>query len=246
MILYISLSCIFDVLKCFQLAGVAAIAIASKKEESDPPRLDELARFTAGSCQVQDIKDQELQMLKVNTGVVLVQYLIEYDSICGSMWATHEMPTNTIAIMDNIHWIYLQLWIYLMVSEVDRIISTVGFRIKPGFSFFTGSADGSSVLSFHLSFQDHNSTSINGFLKINVQILRWNLNPILPPEWLSLYLQCLFSNPSISSIPSGYPSSALPGHIGADASIDRKYPRETFVNIMQLIDLCILDVESQR
>ena len=72
MILYISLSCIFDVLKCFQLAGVAAIAIASKKEESDPPRLDELARFTAGSCQVQDIKDQELQMLKVNTGVVLV------------------------------------------------------------------------------------------------------------------------------------------------------------------------------
>ena len=63
---------IFDVLKCFQLAGVAAIAIASKKEESDPPRLDELARFTAGSCQVQDIKDQELQMLKVinSTGVV--------------------------------------------------------------------------------------------------------------------------------------------------------------------------------
>jgi len=124
-----------------QLAGVAAIAIASKKEESDPPRLDELARFTAGSCQVQDVKDQELQMLK---------------------------------------------------------------------------------------------------------ILRWNLSPILPPEWLSLYLQCLFSNPSISSVPSGYPSSALPGHVDTDASMDRKYPRETFVNIMQLIDLCILDVESQR
>ena len=77
---------IFDVLKCFQLAGVAAIAIASKKEESDPPRLDELARFTAGSCQVQDIKDQELQMLKVknSTGVVTIWYL------CGLMWPNNE------------------------------------------------------------------------------------------------------------------------------------------------------------
>ena len=84
-------------------------------------------------------------------------------------------------------------------------------------------------------------------LNIHIQILRWNLSPILPPEWLSLYLQCLFSNPSISSVPSGYPSSALPGHVGPlDASMERKYPRETFVNIMQLIDLCILDVESQR
>ena len=44
---------------------MAAIAIAAKKEESDPPRFDELARFTAGSCSVQAIRDQELHMLKV-------------------------------------------------------------------------------------------------------------------------------------------------------------------------------------
>ena len=133
------------------------------------------------------------------------------------------------------------------ISEVDRIISTKNRILnKTGififyrfscwlFSFIT--------LSFTPRPHKHSNTLL---LKSNVQILRWNLNPILPPEWLSLYLQCLFSNPSISSIPSGYPSSALPGHIGTDASIDRKYPRETFVNIMQLIDLCILDVESQR
>ena len=27
---------------------------------------------------------------------------------------------------------------------------------------------------------------------------------------------------------------------------ERKFPRETFVNIMQLIDVCLLDVESLR
>ena len=43
------------------------------------------------------------------------------------------------------------------------------------------------------------------------------------------------------SIPSASASYQLPGN-----STDRKFPRETFVNIMQLIDVCLLDVESLR
>ena len=52
-----------------QLTGVAAIAIAAKKEESDPPRLDELAALTAGTCPVASIRDRELDMLKVSPEV---------------------------------------------------------------------------------------------------------------------------------------------------------------------------------
>ena len=49
-----------------QLAGVAAIVIAAKKEESNAPKLDEVGRYTAGSCTDTAIRDQELHMLEVN------------------------------------------------------------------------------------------------------------------------------------------------------------------------------------
>jgi len=123
-----------------QLAGVAAIVIAAKKEESNAPRLDEVGRYTAGSCTVTAIRDQELHMLEV---------------------------------------------------------------------------------------------------------LRWNLCPVLAPDWLSLYLQSLFSNPSMISTPSASAAFNLPGNVGSEVN-ERKFPRETFVNIMQLIDVCLLDVESLR
>ena len=48
------------------MAGVAAIVIAAKKEESNSPRLDEVGRYTAGSCTVTAIRDQELHMLEVS------------------------------------------------------------------------------------------------------------------------------------------------------------------------------------
>ena len=56
-----------------QLAGVAAIVIAAKKEESNAPKLDEVGRYTAGSCTDTAIRDQELHMLEVN--IVVTQIL---------------------------------------------------------------------------------------------------------------------------------------------------------------------------
>lgn len=47
------------------------------------------------------------------------------------------------------------------------------------------------------------------------------------------------------SIPSASAAFNLPGNVGSEAN-ERKFPRETFVNIMQLIDVCLLDVESLR
>lgn len=81
--------------------------------------------------------------------------------------------------------------------------------------------------------------------RTTIQVLRWNLCPVLAPDWLSLYLQSLFSNPSMISTPSASAAFNLPGNVGSEVN-ERKFPRETFVNIMQLIDVCLLDVESLR
>jgi cyclin E len=85
-----------------------------------------------------------------------------------------------------------------------------------------------------------------------LKVLRWNIGPVTSPDWLSLYLQCLYCKPSIS-IPSGCPSSSLPGHSPTPTgqtslalNSDRNFPRDTFVKIMQLLDLCILSTESLR
>ena len=47
------------------------------------------------------------------------------------------------------------------------------------------------------------------------------------------------------SIPSASLAHQSPGNSG-NMDHERKFPRETFVNIMQLIDVCLLDVESLR
>nr|CAB3228912.1 G1/S-specific cyclin-E1 [Phallusia mammillata] len=61
--------------------------------------------------------------------------------------------------------------------------------------------------------------------------LKWSLSPITAIAWLNVYLQTAHTAFS----PNPNPSTAffLP-----------QYPQETFVHIAQLLDLCILDIES--
>lgn len=63
--------------------------------------------------------------------------------------------------------------------------------------------------------------------------LKWSLSPVTAVAWLNVYLQTAHAAFS----PSPSPSSAffLP-----------QYPQETFVHITQLLDLCLLDIESLK
>ncbi|XP_078493713.1 G1/S-specific cyclin-E1 isoform X1 [Ciona intestinalis] len=65
---------------------------------------------------------------------------------------------------------------------------------------------------------------------IMLTALKWSLSPITAISWLNVYLQTAHAafapNPSSASF-------FLP-----------QYPQETFVHISQLLDLCVLDIES--
>ena len=112
----------------------------------------------------------------------------------------------------------------------------------------------SSILSIWLTIAAHRFIKPKWFFDLKLDCIRafWNSDTIVDvPTHIVIWIASW--NPLDKNLTrfvcSKFIANQLNFHLlvnSSKESIERKFPRETYVNIMQLLDLCILDVGSLR
>ncbi|KPP76912.1 G1/S-specific cyclin-E2-like [Scleropages formosus] len=122
---------------CLQLIGITALFIASKVEEIYPPKLQDFAYLTDGSCLVDEIKLMELIMLKALNWEIRPETVISWLKLYIQVASLKDDPNILVPQFSQKTYIQIAQLLDLCILDINSLDYQYGVLAAAALSHFT-------------------------------------------------------------------------------------------------------------